>query len=843
MNKKDVLLQYTNRFYAIFFLFLLQNLFLTAQTKNDFKTMLNQAEKRYNVKFSYADKSIEKIQIEYIATVNKFKTVEDFIRYINENTYLNLAKIDSRYISIALKKNLINICGYLKDSNGNSLPNASIAVLGKKTGTISNQEGFFEIPNLEISDFIQISHISYTPELKNVNLFYAKTNTCNTYTLNKNPITLQTVSIKGYLIKSLNKLNDGTVVLNTNAFKILGGQVNPDLLQTSQILPGVESHDESIANINVRNGASDQNVIYWDNIKLYNASHFFGLISGVNPFLTEKIAVVKDGSSAKYNDGVSSTFFLETNQRVNDSITSSIGADLVSADAYIKAPVLKNVQINCSARRSLNQFFTTPTYRSYFEKVFQNNAIANSSDRTNFSFYDINLNGIINLSNKQRISLNFITINNKLEHQENPQSNLRDAIRQNSIAYGLAYNLDVSNSSNISINAYRTTYKLKSDNYQNNQLQLLQQENKVIENAFKINMSHAIKANHSVNVGYQLNETGVLNAANVDDPFFIRIQKGVMLYHSAYGEYLYKNKKLYARAGLRFNYFDKVKQNTIEPRFNVNYKVSKSLRITGKYEQKSQYTSQVIDFLDDFLGIENRRWVISDSTIPLIKSSQFSGGITYSKKHFFVDINVFNKQTNGILISGQGFQNQILDRRLSGKQRAFGVETIINNRFNKLNFWSSYTLSKSDLLFTDITDNYFPANNDVLHSSTTGLAYVFSKKINASFMYTIKSGKPYSIPENGNETTKNGSFTVVNYTDLNTERLPFYSRLDASVSYSQSIKNRLKIDIKAGILNILNTKQSLQRYYIVDETTENNVREINLNSLKLTPNISIRAIF
>jgi hypothetical protein len=44
-------------------------------------------------------------------------------------------------------------------------------------------------------------------------------------------------------------------------------QVDPDVLQSIQALPGVESTNESIANINVRGGTNDQNLMLWDNIK------------------------------------------------------------------------------------------------------------------------------------------------------------------------------------------------------------------------------------------------------------------------------------------------------------------------------------------------------------------------------------------------------------------------------------------------------------------------------------------------------------------------------------------------------------------------------------------------
>jgi hypothetical protein len=69
--------------------------------------------------------------------------------------------------------------------------------------------------------------------------------------------------------------------------------LEPDILQSIQALPGVESTNESIANINVRGGTNDQNLMIWDNIKMYHSGHFFGLISAYNPNLTDKVIVKK----------------------------------------------------------------------------------------------------------------------------------------------------------------------------------------------------------------------------------------------------------------------------------------------------------------------------------------------------------------------------------------------------------------------------------------------------------------------------------------------------------------------------------------------------------------------
>jgi hypothetical protein len=71
----------------------------------------------------------------------------------------------------------------------------------------------------------------------------------------------------------LQKYIDGSTVLNTKKFGILPGLVDPDVLQSIQLY-GVESTNESIANINVRGGTNDQNLMLWDDIKMYHSGHF-----------------------------------------------------------------------------------------------------------------------------------------------------------------------------------------------------------------------------------------------------------------------------------------------------------------------------------------------------------------------------------------------------------------------------------------------------------------------------------------------------------------------------------------------------------------------------------------
>ncbi len=832
---------YRNKFWLLLFIIFFSSVKVNAQNNFSFLEELKLVEIRFDVKFSYVISNIENIQLQ--EKISDISTLNEILAYINSNTFLTATKIDERFISIAPKLDKIKICGYLFDNDAKPINNATIIISGKLYGTISSDSGEFMLENLKISDNIEFRYLGYKSILKNVNELISPISDCIKLTMIEEEVELNEVFIKNYITNSLSKLNNGTVQLNTKNFNILSGQVEPDLLQTSQILPGVESPNESISNINVRNGVSDQNVIFWDNIKMYNPTHFFGLISAINPYLTKNISIIKNGTSAKYNDGVSSTILLETDNALQKKLSGGIGANFISYDGFIMAPINDKLELKTSFRNSNNNWFNTPTYKAYFNKTFQNSAVGTSTSNSDFSFYDVNVSLLYNLNASNNLKVNYIKINNDLNYYESNGSNLADKIKQNSDAIGLTHNSKINSKTKAEVSGYHSKYSLLSNNYQNNQQQLSIQENEVLENSIKATLNYTFNDYLFIETGYQLNETGVLSRTNVNDPLYNRVQRSVMLNHGVFTETNFTNDQWFVRAGVRFNYFGKINQTTLEPRINVSYTFNKNLNFNAQFETKSQYTSQVIDFLDDFLGVETRRWVMADENIPLIKSEQFSVGSTFKKNNFLMDLSLFHKNITGILISGQGFQNQIQNKRLDGEQKSAGLEVLLNQRNKKAEFWLSYTLSASDLLFKQIAENYFPSNNDIRHSSTVGFNYHFNERLNTSISGIIKSGKPFTSINKEQETTQNGNFTIVNYAALNAERLKAYGRVDFSINYLFLKKQTVQSNLKFGILNVLNKEQILDTYHVVDQNDPSKATEINIKSLAFTPNLSLRVTF
>ncbi|MCB0427018.1 MAG: TonB-dependent receptor plug domain-containing protein, partial [Mangrovimonas sp.] len=263
---------------------------------------------------------------------------------------------------------------------------------------------------------------------------------------------LQEVVVGSYLTSGISRNNNGITSIKPQQFGILPGMIEPDVLQTIQALPGVMSVDETISNINIRGGTHDQNLILWDGIKMYQSGHFFGLISAFNPYLTQHVDVSKNGTSARYGDGVSSVIDMQNANELSHHFKAGVGLNMTHMDGFLVLPLGKKTELQFSTRRSITDWIDTPTYDSYFDRVFQDTDLTNNGRDLNgtiskderFYFYDVSAKLLVNLTEKDRLRFNFLTISNDVHYRE--QSTINDEntesnsfLKQNSLSGGATY--------------------------------------------------------------------------------------------------------------------------------------------------------------------------------------------------------------------------------------------------------------------------------------------------------------------------------------------------------------------------------------------------------------------
>ena len=815
---------------------------------------ISSLEQQYDVKFSYLDEDLESVEV----IIPESSNLEVILEEIEDQTQLIIKKLSDRYYTLS-RSVTVDICGQIFDNfEQNTLGGASIEILGSSLATVTNSNGTFNFTSIPRKAVVRIRHIGYKTKYVTAEDLVS-TDPCTKLLLGVRYQELEEVVIYQFLTTGIAKQNDGSIEINSAEFGILPGLIEPDVLQTVQALPGIKSIDETVSDINIRGGTNDQNLILWDDIKMYQSGHFFGLISAFNPYLTDHVTIVKNGTSAQYGDGVSGVINMRTNDEIDPKFNGGAGFNLISADAYGQLPLNDKVAIQFSGRRSTTDFLNTPTYNEFSDRAFQdtqikvtntNNTDANIIQDENFYFYDFSGKLLYDINENHKVRLNFLNINNRLDYIETNEDNARtneSALDQENLSFGAKWEANWSNKFSTKANAYYTFYELDSENVTAFGQQTLIQRNEVDERSLKVAGNYLFNPNINWNNGYQYTEVGIRNITEVTQPPFESNLKGVIRMHSAFSELGYNapSDQMRLRLGGRFNYIenlDTFSEIIIEPRLNFSYLVAPNLTLEVLGEFKNQVTHQIIDLEQNFLGIEKRRWILSDeSTLPIVKSKQGSVGFNYDKSNWFLSLEGFYKRVDGISTSTQGFQNQNQFNGEIGRYDVKGLEFLINHKNNKFSTWLSYAYNLNNYTFEDIVPPEFPNNLDIRHTVTFASTYTYNNfKLGIGINY--RTGKPFTEPLPGAEGIDFSTLpaTIV-YQSPNSSRLPDYLRADASALYSFDLGSKVKATTGISLFNLFDRENILNIYYRLNNQLE--IEKIQSVSLGFTPNLSFRVSF
>ena len=657
---------------------------------------------------------------------------------------------------------------------------------------------------------------------------------------------LDEITISNYLTTGIDKNKSGHITISPKSFEILPGLIEPDILQTIQAIPGVLSVDETVSNINVRGGTHDQNLILYDGIKMYQSGHFFGLISAFNPYLTKHVAVIKNGTSARFGDGISSMIDMKLSDNIDADFSAGIGINMITADGFAIIPLTSKTQLQLATRRAITDVLNTPTYNQYFKRVFQDSEVSDTensfTDNQTFRFSDISLKLLHDITEKDKLRFTLLNVFNQLDFEESSNTdasqNNSNQLKQQNRASAIQYERIWNNKFNTTIKGYYSNYDLRSSDYNMANNQRLIQENKVVDNGFNIDANYNFNNAFTINGGYQFNEVSVSNLEETNDPFLNINLKRILTAHSVYAETVLqsKNKNSLIKLGFRHNYFKNFKIGVLEPRLHISQRFLKNFRAELSGEYKSQTTSQLIDLQNDFLGVENRRWVLANNnTIPIQKSKQLGLGITYNKNKLLLSIEGYYKTVNGVTTRSQGLQNQYQFINVNGGYDVKGIDVLINKQINHFSTWIGYSYSNNNYTFKDLNNsNAFPSNFDIKHQINYGSTYSW-QQLKLAFGVNWHSGKPYT-QVNDNTPIINNS---INYNAPNSSRLSSYIRADLSATYQFKLGENNAV-VGASVWNILNRKNILNTYFTIDS---NQVNTIENTSLGLTPNVSFRVTF
>ncbi|WP_435624573.1 TonB-dependent receptor [Flagellimonas sp.] len=846
------------------------------------KLVLQDLEQKTDLLFSFSD---EIIADKSVTTTANSISIDELLVFLSGTTNLNFERIGENQIIISLPESKVSVCGYLFDVvTKNALPYATLIIKGTTKGFTTDENGYFTIENEDLANGLLVQYVGYANRLLFPTDF--SQNECPNFLLNPQAESLREVIVESYLIKGIDKNKDGSLALNAKTQGILPGLVESDIFQSAQWVPGITSINETVSDIQIRGGSADQNLILYDGIKMYNTGHFFGMISIFNPNTTASATIFKGGASAEYGDRIAGVIDIKGETQVPLKTNLGFGLNGTQADAFIKARLSESIGLVVSGRRSYADIegLGTPTFDAISEKVFQNTIVVNDASgqvvqdeedeeailegEEVFSFYDTNVKLIIKPSKNDSIYLSGLLTNNDLNFRLLDDDNQsQDAlITENE---GLSFNWSglKSNRWHHKISGYYSNYDSRYQNQFFDSLELEEENirrNSVTDYGLDISLAYDFNRKNTLKLGYQISRNEVFyqlfrdelgtedidpedededGVEPADERDFNEVSNQENNSNSLFATYYYrlKNRGLIS-IGLRASTFSLLEGWYFEPRGNIEYPLSKTVRLKLTGEKRFQTLSQLVEFDDTRLRLQSGIWTLTDDEdFPLLESEQFSGGILLDFGGWTIDLDGYFKNIDGLTSFTNGFTNAS-EEYSQGTSDIFGIDLLIKKQLRNYHFWLGYTYNSVQYQFEELAIGKFPGNNDITHNLTLSNTY---EKGNWRFSlgWNFRTGAPFT-PVSGFDALEGD----IIFGPINSRRLPDYHRLDASAQYQFrfSAKKHQKGTLGVSFQNMYSRQVPLSVFYRVDENPQTGLQEIDqLEQLSLgfTPNFLVRFNF
>ena len=147
-----------------------------------------------------------------------------------------------------------SICGYIVEALSKApIPYASISTEENSLGVLTDDKGYFELSNLTSSTILNISYFGFKNKVLPA-LQFKKAKECQSVSLYEATEVLNEVMITNYLAEGMQKKKDGTIQISPRKLGILPGLTEPDIFKSLQLLPGVQSSNESASVLHIRGG-------------------------------------------------------------------------------------------------------------------------------------------------------------------------------------------------------------------------------------------------------------------------------------------------------------------------------------------------------------------------------------------------------------------------------------------------------------------------------------------------------------------------------------------------------------------------------------------------------------
>lgn len=709
----------------------------------------------------------------------------------------------------------------IDSTNSEALAYGNVFIKELGIGAATDVRGYFLIPSIPADKnfTLIVSYIGYHTKVLTVKV--AK-NKITHYDIRLVPsaIELQAIEKIGELIPEENVTDLSLKKLLARDIEMLPKGVETDLFRSLKYLTGVQSTSDVSAKFYVRGGASNQNLILFDGIAIYNPFHALGLFSVIDPDIINSVEFYKGGFSANYGSRLSSVINVITKDGNKNRFSAKASASYLSTKLLLEGP-LPHGSFYLSGRKS---------YSTQILKKFLND------QNVPADFYDFSFKA--NYSNPDFITGSKFTFNGFFSKDKinNPDPRVEDFLWQNNL-FGFKW-FHVGDSPlfvelGLSLSSFKGEVIPKlSDVSRSN--------NKVDDISLKMDFTYMFSSKDEIGIGFHINQINtklfieIINNWNTD----INANGTDIAFYTKYK--LLRWDFIGIDAGIRFN-LATLSQNEhykfFEPRFSFTLNPAKYFSIKGAWGIYQQTVTTISDE-DEVINIYEP-WIISPSYLVPATAEHYILGIDLYPFGFLdFGFETYYKLINNLPLLNKNKIFQTDPDFISGKGESYGIELTSKIKTDLFNFTAAYTHAYA---YKELDGKRYYPRYDVRHSVNLILDINLGRNWSSSVVWVYSSGLPFTqilgfydklyldnffIPWNQLDPRK--PYTLIGIQNLG--RLPDYHRLDMTLSKKLSIAF-VNLFFDFSIINVYNRANI---FYFKRETGE------RVNMLPFLPTATVK---
>ncbi len=737
----------------------------------------------------------------------------------------------------------VSLSGYVYDSaTGEPVTGIILQVGEANTYTLTDRYGYYRFNLPPGRHEINISGAGQAESKRQVQLYSAGTfNILTTERIN----TLAEITVYGDRRDNVRQTAMGVervAIAEIKNMPMAFGEL--DILKVVTALPGVKSAGEISSGFNVRGGATDQNLILYNDGTIFNPTHLFGFFSAFNPDIVRDMELFKSSIPTRFGGRISSVLDIHSREGNKKEFQGSASLGLLTSRLTLEGPLWKDrTSLIVGGRTTYSDWILgmLPEKSGYkngnagFWDVNatlshrfndRNNLFVNgyySQDR--FSFEDFedykyrNSNGSIKWRHLIGDS-SMAVVTAGYDHYDHRIRNMENASTAYTLDFGIDqffgkadFTIQLGDKNDLGFGLSTLYYDMSPGAYNPLDANSLvapdtMPRETALESALYLSDTWTVSDRFEVDFGLRWAMFNVLGPRDYTlyDPAFLPSEETV----TESGN----------KSGVLKTYHGP------EYRFSARYSLLDDMSIKVGVNSMQQFIHKISN---NTVMAPTDTWKLSDMNIAPQKGIQYAAGLYKDFRSQFVELSLegYYKTLDDYLDYRSGarlMMNRHLERDLvTTRGRAYGVELMVRRTEGKLNGWASYTWSRTELRQDDeriplpVNDgDWYPSDFDKPHEVKVVANYQFTHRLSLSMNLEHATGRPITLPT-AKYVYAGGQYLY--YSERNTFRVPDYFRLDLSFNIEPSHRLTLLTHsmITFGVYNVTGRKNAHSIYFKNEE--------------------------